>query len=130
MYGIPNIFQSESTFTLHRQSYDVEISIGIDGTNVESRNTLDLKNPYFRYTGSQAPAPAGSNTVSPTDLYWSMASSNSGVNMVTENGLDGSCGNVMGASLVVNSAGAYNSGTDDGQLLFSSFSLSVHFLDY
>ena len=83
----------------------------MDGTNIRSSNSLDLKNPYFRYTGTQAPIPAGTNTVSPTDLYWNMASSTaSGVNAATENGLDGACGGIMGNGLVVNTVGAYNGG--------------------
>lgn len=54
-----------------RQSYDVEISIGVDGSNVTSSNVLDLKNPFFRYTGQPLVAPPGNSTSSPTDQYWS-----------------------------------------------------------
>lgn len=90
-----------------RQSYDVEIDLEVDGTGIKSKNTLDLKNPYFRYTGTQTPIPAGTNTISPTELYWNMSTSTaSGVN---ENGtLDGSCGSIMGNGLVVNDVGAYS----------------------
>lgn len=95
----------------HRQSYDVEIEVSVDGTSIRSTNSLDLKNPYFRYTGTQAAIPAGTNTVSPTDLYWNMASSTaSGVNAASENGLDGACG-IMGSGLMVNTVGAYSGGT-------------------
>ena len=93
----------------HRQSYDVEIEVSVDGTSIRSTNTLDLKNPYFRYTGTQAPIPAGTNSVSPTDLYWNMTGSTaSGVNVGSENGLDGACGGIMANGLVVNPVGAYN----------------------
>lgn len=91
-----------------RQSYDVEIEVSVDGTNIKSTNTLDLKNPYFRYTGSQTPVPAGANTVSPTELYWNMTTSGTSV---SENGLDaGTCGGMMGSGLGMNTVGAYNGG--------------------
>jgi len=60
------------TVVLHaneRQSYDVEMEIVLDGTGVRSSNVLDLKNPYFRYTGVQPSPPPGS-TASPTEQYW------------------------------------------------------------
>lgn len=53
-----------------RQSYDVELELTIPGTNTKSTNTLDLKNPFFRYTGQQPAAPPGTNGTSPSDAYW------------------------------------------------------------
>lgn len=82
--------------------------MSLDGTSIKSTNTLDLKNPFFRYTGSQTPIPAGTNTVSPTELYWNM--STSAASGVSENGLDGTCGSIMGNGLVVNTVGAYSGG--------------------
>ncbi|KAK3090314.1 hypothetical protein FSP39_010867 [Pinctada imbricata] len=54
-----------------RQSYDVDIELNIPGTNTKSTNSLDLKNPFFRYTGQTVSiSNTGNNTVSPTDAYW------------------------------------------------------------
>ncbi|XP_018394170.1 PREDICTED: histone-arginine methyltransferase CARMER isoform X1 [Cyphomyrmex costatus] len=54
-----------------RQSYDVTIELKLEGTNLESsNNTLDLKNPYFRYTGAAAQPPPGLNNTSPSESYW------------------------------------------------------------
>lgn len=53
-----------------RQSYDVTIKLSIEGTNTTSTNTLDLKNPYFRYTGAPTQPPHGTNTQSPSETYW------------------------------------------------------------
>lgn len=111
----------------HRQSYDVEIELSLDGTKVRSTNTLDLKNPYFRYTGTQTPIPAGCNTVSPTELYWNMVSSaGTGANVGAENGLDAGCGaGIMGNGLVVNAVGAYSGGNESEMLLQSADSSCV-----
>lgn len=54
-----------------KQSYDVTIECQIVGTSTKSQNSLDLKNPYFRYTGVQPQPPPGENTVSPSEAYWS-----------------------------------------------------------
>jgi len=58
----------------NRQSYDVEIEITVDGTGVRSSNILDLKNPFFRYTGAQTSPPPGNSSQSPTESYWNSAS--------------------------------------------------------
>lgn len=58
-------------FIPRRQSYDVTIELKLEGTNMEtSSNTLDLKNPYFRYTGAAAAPPPGLNNTSPSEAYW------------------------------------------------------------
>jgi len=54
-----------------KQSYDVEIYLEIDGTNVSVENTLDLKNPYFRYPNAPLQVPPGQFHESPTEQYWS-----------------------------------------------------------
>ncbi|XP_049805040.1 probable histone-arginine methyltransferase CARMER isoform X2 [Schistocerca nitens] len=54
-----------------RQSYDVTIELCVEGTGTRSSNTLDLKNPYFRYTGQAAQPPPGVNHTSPSETYWS-----------------------------------------------------------
>jgi len=53
-----------------KQSYDVTIECKIMGTSTVSVNTLDLKNPYFRYTGAAPCPPPGENDVSPSEAYW------------------------------------------------------------
>ena len=53
-----------------KQSYDVTIECMIMGTTTKSTNSLDLKNPYFRYTGVQPPPPPGENNQSPSEAYW------------------------------------------------------------
>lgn len=53
-----------------RQSYDVTIELCVEGTGTRSANTLDLKNPYFRYTGQAAQPPPGVNHTSPSEAYW------------------------------------------------------------
>lgn len=54
-----------------RQSYDVTMKLTVKGTNTTSSNTLDLKNPYFRYTGAPTQPPNGTTTQSPSEAYWS-----------------------------------------------------------
>ncbi|XP_044764864.1 histone-arginine methyltransferase CARMER isoform X3 [Coccinella septempunctata] len=54
-----------------RQSYDVTIELTVEGTTQCSTNTLDLKNPYFRYTGAPVQPPPGVSNVSPSENYWS-----------------------------------------------------------
>lgn len=61
-----------------RQSYDVTISLQIEGTNTASSNILDLKNPYFRYTGAPTQPPHGTTTQSPSEIYWSHLDSQQG----------------------------------------------------
>jgi hypothetical protein len=52
-----------------RQSYDIEIMLTVAGSNLVFKNTLDLKNPFFRYTG-QTSIPPGQHHESPTEQYY------------------------------------------------------------
>ncbi|XP_076052499.1 arginine methyltransferase 4 isoform X2 [Oratosquilla oratoria] len=76
-----------------RQSYDVKMELRVEGTDTMSTNTLDLKNPYFRYTGIAPQPPPGQNTTSPSEDYWAqldVQGAKEAVNMVngiTVNGL-------------------------------------------
>ena len=45
------------------------LQMHLAGSSDTITNVLDLKNPYFRYTGS-VPVPPGNQTSSPSDNYW------------------------------------------------------------
>lgn len=69
-----------------RQSYDVDIELVLPATGAKSTNTLDLKNPFFRYTGQVAPAAATTTTAAAgTDVYWAQQDPNADQQM-QENG--------------------------------------------
>ncbi|KAF4116005.1 hypothetical protein G5714_003494 [Onychostoma macrolepis] len=53
-----------------RQSYDISIVAQVDQTGSKSSNLLDLKNPFFRYTGSTPTPPPGSHYSSPSENMW------------------------------------------------------------
>lgn len=53
-----------------KQSYDVEISLTVEGAVHVFSNILDLKNPYFRYNGQAISIPPGNFHESPTDQYF------------------------------------------------------------
>ncbi|XP_050308720.1 histone-arginine methyltransferase CARMER [Anthonomus grandis grandis] len=73
-----------------RQSYDVTIELTAGGQT--SRNTLDLKNPYFRYTGAPVQPPPGVSNASPSESYWSQLDAQgvrNAVNMVNGMSVNG-----------------------------------------
>ncbi|XP_076121214.1 histone-arginine methyltransferase CARM1 isoform X2 [Alosa pseudoharengus] len=53
-----------------RQSYDISIVAQVDQTGSKSSNLLDLKNPFFRYTGTAPAPPPGSHYTSPSENMW------------------------------------------------------------
>lgn len=59
-----------SLYANKRQSYDVTIQLQKAGTDIVTRNTLDLKNPNFRYSGTATATPPGANSTSPSDVWW------------------------------------------------------------
>jgi len=75
-----------------KQSYDLTIECKIEGTSTTSSNTLDLKNPYFRYTGVAPAPPPGNNHTSPSEDYWGqmdLAGARQAVNLVNGVIVDG-----------------------------------------
>ncbi|XP_074710801.1 histone-arginine methyltransferase CARM1 isoform X2 [Strix uralensis] len=58
-----------------RQSYDISIVAQVDQTGSKSSNLLDLKNPFFRYTGTTPSPPPGSHYTSPSENMWNTGSS-------------------------------------------------------
>merc|ERR1712025_1083234 len=75
-----------------KQSYDLTFECKIEGTNTISTNTLDLKNPYFRYTGVTPAPPPGNTHSSPSEDYWAqmdLAGARQAVNLVNGVIVDG-----------------------------------------
>ncbi|XP_022195217.1 histone-arginine methyltransferase CARMER isoform X1 [Nilaparvata lugens] len=98
-----------------RQSYDVTMELCIEGAdNTKVTNTLDLQNPYFRYTGQPVAPPPGVSTTSPSESYWNQLDTQGArqavnmVNGITVNGL----GDVSMDTLQ-NNAGIINLGVPD-----------------
>ncbi|KAJ8040599.1 Histone-arginine methyltransferase CARM1 [Holothuria leucospilota] len=59
-----------------RQSYDIDIELECPRSGVRSTNRLDLKNPFFHYSGQPVQPPSGSYSTSPSESYWNQYSSN------------------------------------------------------
>ncbi|KAF7488589.1 Histone-arginine methyltransferase CARMER [Sarcoptes scabiei] len=65
-----------------RQSYNVKLELSIDEIpGSHSSNSLDLKNPYFRYTGQPVQPPPGCNQTSPSEDYWQQVDAQNNIQM-------------------------------------------------
>ncbi|XP_077549991.1 arginine methyltransferase 4 isoform X1 [Haemaphysalis longicornis] len=60
-----------------RQSYDVDLELELEG-GLRATNSLDLKNPFFRYTGQPPQPPPGCHDTSPSEAYWATLDAASG----------------------------------------------------
>ena len=91
------------------------IELKLEGTNIESsKNMLDLKNPYFRYTGAAAQPPPGLNNTSPSESYWNTLDAQGArqaVNMVNGISVNGFGEVSMDAATGINSNSLLSIGT-------------------
>lgn len=96
-----------------RQSYDVDIELMVENSNRRAINSLDLKNPYFRYTGQNPQPPPGTHETSPTEQYWQsleanqvmmngMMNGNSGLPIVDMSNLQQTGSNIANQSQTAN----------------------------
>ena len=83
-----------------RQSYNVNLELQVDDIpGTFASNTLDLKNPYFRYTGQPIQAPPGCNNTSPSEDYWQQLDANNTNTTALVNGVGAT---VNGNAILVN----------------------------
>lgn len=73
--------------SIFRQSYDIDIELECPRSGVRSTNRLDLKNPFFHYSGQPVQPPSGTYTSSPSESYW---------NQYPSNGMEGNGGHLNG----------------------------------
>jgi len=69
-----------------RQSYDVDIEAVVEATGSKAENSLDLKNPFFHYTGQPPQTPAGAHSTSPSEAHCSGVASDVYVTTTTAGG--------------------------------------------
>lgn len=70
-----------------RQSYDVELELVAQATGTRVTNTLDLKNPYFRYTGQAPQPPPGTYETSPSEQFWATLDQQQQASAIQTNGV-------------------------------------------
>ena len=62
-------FHTHTHMTPHRQSYDIEIALKVQGTDVSVTSSYDLKNPNFRYMSAPSMVPGTLHT-NPMEAYF------------------------------------------------------------
>ncbi|KAI0984340.1 hypothetical protein GJ496_003977 [Pomphorhynchus laevis] len=109
-----------------RQSYEIDIELRISRTDMVSRNSLDLKNPFFRYTGQVVPPPPpGTQRECPTESFFSNSYSGQPYSVGGNDNMDSQCNNSIPCPIPMAISSGGTSGSDDASSMSNYYHNSM-----